>query len=136
MHVPTSYFFCLDLVLLIFHIIALAYFDCIKKSNIRSFSMNASFDSSISMKLRLSDLSDSYSSLSKLLIVVNTFFDSQEYALIKKRTKISKKKVLRKTVFKCDKKENSKSQDFEKKDTTSRFCECSFEVVVTLQLES
>jgi hypothetical protein len=61
------------------------------------------------MKLLSSDLSNAYSTLNVLIIVLNEFADSQKYALVKKRTKISKKEVIRKKVFKCNRDENFKS---------------------------
>jgi hypothetical protein len=85
------------------------------------------------MKLLSSDLSDLYSTLNDLIVALNEFADSQKYALIKKRTKINNKEVIRKTVFKCDRDENFKSQNFERRKTFTRSCECSFEVFVTLQ---
>jgi hypothetical protein len=88
------------------------------------------------MKLLSLDLPDSYLILDALVLAVNEFVDSQEYALVKKRTKINKKKVIRKMMFRCDKDEDPKPQEFEKRDSTSRFCLCSFEVIDTFQAKT
>jgi hypothetical protein len=88
------------------------------------------------MKLLSLDLLDVYFTLDALILAVNIFVDSQDYALIKKRIKINKKKVIRKVMFRCDKEKNLKSQEFEKRDTSSRFCLCSFEVIDTYQTEN
>jgi hypothetical protein len=78
---------------------------------------------------------NSFLILNNLVRAVNEFADSQEYAIIKKRTKLSKKKVLRKTMLKCDKEENDKLQEYEKRIISTRQCDCSFEVVATLSLD-
>jgi hypothetical protein len=87
------------------------------------------------MKLLSSDLSDSYSTLDALVLAVNVFADSQEYALVKKRIKINKKRIIRKVIFRCDKREDSKSQEFEKRNTSSRSCLCLFEIINTFQTQ-
>jgi hypothetical protein len=88
------------------------------------------------MKLLSFNFFNTFSTLNELVTAVNEFANDQEYAVIKKRTKNSKKEVLRKAVLKCDKDENSKSQEFEKRETSTRACECSFEVVATLESRS
>jgi hypothetical protein len=42
---------------------------------------------------------NSYLNLNDLVCAVNEFADSQEYAINKKRTKVNKKKILRKAVL-------------------------------------
>jgi hypothetical protein len=96
--------------------------------NIASF-----FIISFNMKLLPSHLSDSYSTLNDLVVVINEWVGSQEYAVIKKRTKINKKEVVRKAIFRCDRGGDLKPQKFEKRETSTRSCDCSFEVVVTLE---
>ncbi len=54
------------------------------------------------MDLQLPNLSDNYASLDVLLQAVNTFASSQSYAVVKRRTKVSKKGILRKAVLICD----------------------------------
>jgi hypothetical protein len=81
------------------------------------------------------NLSNSFLTLDDVLVAVNEFADTQEYAVIKERTKINKKEVIRKATLMCDKNEKMRSQDYEKRKTTIRFCECSFETVITLKPE-
>ena len=57
------------------------------------------------MDLQPPDLSENYASLDALLQAVNTFASSQGYAVVKRRTKVSKKGVLRKAVLMCDRNE-------------------------------
>jgi hypothetical protein len=88
------------------------------------------------MNLLFSNLFDSYFTLDDLITAINEFVDSQEYVVVKKRIKINKKKVLRKTIFRCDKSEKHEYEKFEKRETFNRRCECSFEVVAILKAES
>ncbi len=88
------------------------------------------------MKLLSLNFSHTFFSLNELVAAVNEFVDDQKYAVVKKRIKNSKKDVLRKVVLRCDKDENFKSQKFEKRKTSTRACECSFEVIATLESES
>jgi hypothetical protein len=87
------------------------------------------------MKLKSSDISDHFTSLNLLLVTVNEFAGDQGYDVIKRRTKTSKKKVLRKASLRCDKERDFKSQKFERRDTVIRSSECSFDVIVTLNEE-
>jgi hypothetical protein len=75
---------------------------------------------------------NSFYTLDDLVRVINEFADSQEYAIIKKRTKLSKKEILRKTMLKCDKEENNKLQEYKKRVIFTRQCDCSFEAVAIL----
>jgi hypothetical protein len=87
------------------------------------------------MELLSSSFSHTFVTLDELVSAVNEFADDQEYAVVKKRIKNSKKEVLRKVVLRCDKDENLKPQGFEKRETSIRACECSFEAVTTLESE-
>jgi hypothetical protein len=78
---------------------------------------------------------DSFLTLNDLVRAVNEFAGSQGYAVIKKRTKLSKKGVLRKAVLKCDKEGNGKLQEYGKRVISTRQCDCSFEAVATLSLD-
>jgi hypothetical protein len=80
-----------------------------------------------------SNLFDFYFILDDLVAAINEFADSQEYVVIKKRTKISKKKVSQKATLRCDKNEKHKYENFEKRQTFNRQCECSFEIVIILK---
>jgi hypothetical protein len=77
--------------------------------------------SSISSSIKLQSLNvialDSYSTLNELVREVNEFADFQEYVVIKKRTKINKKSVIRKAILKCDKEENEKTKEYDKRET-------------------
>jgi hypothetical protein len=87
------------------------------------------------VKLLFSDLSDHYLILNALLLVINIFVESQEYEVVKKRIKKSSKKVLRKAMLRCDKDRDSKTQEFETRETSIRSTECSFDLVITLEEE-
>ncbi len=79
------------------------------------------------------NLTESYPTLDDLVTAINEFAGSQEYAVVKKRTKVSKKGVLRKAVLRCDKDEKHEYERFGKRETSSRRCECPFEAVATLK---
>ncbi len=78
------------------------------------------------MSLLFSNLLDFYSTLDDLVTAINEFVDFQEYVVVKKRIKINKKEMLRKTILKCDKDEKHKYKRFEKRETFSQQCECFF----------
>lgn len=50
------------------------------------------------MDFQSHDLSDKYISFDDLLSIINNSTSSHSYIIIKKKTKVSKKKVLKKTV--------------------------------------
>ena len=54
------------------------------------------------MDLQPPNFPDKYAYLDNLIQAMNTFASSQSYAVVKKRTKQSKKGVLRKAVIMCD----------------------------------
>ena len=54
------------------------------------------------MDLQPPDLSDKYASIDNLIQAINTFASLQGYVVVKRRTKVSKKGVLRKAVLMCD----------------------------------
>jgi hypothetical protein len=86
------------------------------------------------MKLLSLDIVDFYSTLDELIVTINQHASKQKYAVIKKRMKKSKKEILRKAVLRCDKDKIAKSQEFNKRETSTRLCECSFETIVTLSI--
>ncbi len=69
------------------------------------------------------------------MIAINEFANDQKYAIVKKRIKINKKKILRKAILRCDRERNDKLQKFERRKIFNRSCECSFEAVIILQFE-
>jgi hypothetical protein len=87
------------------------------------------------MKLLSSDIAEFFSTLNDLMTAINEFANDQKYAIVKKRIKINKKEVLRKAILRCDRERNDKLQEFERRKTFSRSCECSFEAVTILQFE-
>jgi hypothetical protein len=87
------------------------------------------------MKLLPPDLPDHYSDLNSLLTAFNQFVETQRYDVIKKRTKKFAKEVLRKAVLRCDKDRDSKTQKFERRETSIRSSECPFDAVATLKDE-
>lgn len=54
------------------------------------------------MELLPLELEDTYPSLNDMNQAINFFASSQGYAVVKRRTKTSKKGVLRKAVLMCD----------------------------------
>ena len=54
------------------------------------------------MNLQPSDLLNNYSFLDNLIQAVNTFASLQDYVVVKKKTKVNKKKVLKKVVLMYD----------------------------------
>lgn len=87
------------------------------------------------MKLLPPVLPDSYPTLNDLLAAVNEFAGDQGYEIVKKRTKKTKKRMLKKTMLRCDKKRNATPQGFERRDTAIRSTECPFDAVATLTEE-
>jgi hypothetical protein len=85
------------------------------------------------IELAFSNLSDHYVIVNELFLALNEFAEAREYEVIKKRSKKIKKEVLKKVMMRCDKERDSTSQEFEKRDTTIRSTECSFEVIVRLK---
>ena len=88
------------------------------------------------MELQPSNLLDRfYLSLDELVIAFNAFASFQEYAIVKRRTKTSKKGVLRKAVLMCDKGKEHIDNNGCKRDTTSRKTNCPFDAIATLEQE-
>ena len=54
---------------------------------------------------------------------------------MKRRTKVSKKRVLRKAVLMCDRDKKHIDENGGKKDTTSRKTNCSFDAITILKKE-
>ena len=85
------------------------------------------------MKLLPPELPDPFPHFDDAYIAANSYAASQGYALVKKRTKQSKKGVFRKAVLRCDKGASYNPAGTGKRETSSRSCECPFEAVLTLQ---
>ncbi len=71
--------------------------------------------------------------LEELLSAVNVYASTQGYAVVKRRTKKSKKGVLRKAVIMCDRSKVHMDEGRFKRDTSSRKCDCPFDAVATLE---
>jgi hypothetical protein len=87
------------------------------------------------MKLLSLDIVEFFSIFNDFMIAINKFANDQKYAIVKKRIKINKKEILRKAILRCDKERNDKFQEFERRKTFNRSCECSFETITILQFE-
>jgi hypothetical protein len=87
------------------------------------------------MKLLSSDIIEFFFTFNDIMIAINEFANDQKYAIVKKRIKINKKEILRKTILRCDKEKNDKLQEFERRKIFNRSCECSFKAVTILQFE-
>ncbi len=76
-----------------------------------------------------------YPSLDELIIALNAFASLQGYAIVKRRTKTSKKGVLRKAVLMCDRGKEHIDKSRGKRDTSSRKTNCPFDMIAVLEEE-
>ncbi len=74
-------------------------------------------------------LQASYATLEELISAVNVFATTKGYAVVKKRTKKSKKGVLQKAVLIFDRSKAYVDEGRFARDTTSRKCDCPFDAV-------
>ena len=81
------------------------------------------------MTLSSLNLTDYYFFLEDILVVINNHAVAEEYVVIKRRIKISKKSVIRKINLICDRERVATHKEHERRDTDNRRCECSFDVV-------
>ena len=88
------------------------------------------------MELQPPDLLDRfYLSLDELVKALNIFVSFQGYAIMKRRTKVSKKGVLRKAVLIFDRGKEHIDENGGKKDTTSQKTNCPFDAIAILEEE-
>ena len=74
-----------------------------------------------------------YSILFKFIDAINEHVETEKYAIVKIRTKTFKKEVVKKCVFKCDKKDNSKNNHAtNKRFDFSRLINCQFATTALL----
>jgi hypothetical protein len=74
--------------------------------------------------------------LKDLIKFVNTHADSQNYAIVIARFKISKKSIKRKVFLRCDREEKSfDSLDRKRQHTDTRLIQCSFSIIAKLNLD-
>lgn len=85
------------------------------------------------MDLLPPEFSHAFPTLDDVHVAINLFAASQGYAIVKKRTRKSKKGVLRKAVFQCDKSGSYKPQGPANRPTSSRMCKCPFQALTTLE---
>ncbi len=74
-----------------------------------------------------------YATLEELILAVNVFIVTQSYAVVKRRTKKSKKGVLQKAVLMCDRSKAHVDEGRFARDTTSRKYDCLFDVVALIK---
>lgn len=87
----------------------------------------------INMELQPSDQLDRlHPFLDELVKAFNIFVSFQEYTIVKRHTKVSKKGVLRKAVLMCDRSKEHIDENGGKKDTTSRKTKCPFNAIAFL----
>ena len=87
------------------------------------------------MDLQPPDLSDKYVSLDNLLQAINNFASSQGYAVVKRRTKLSKKRVLIKAVLKCNWNKEYHSKNWSKREISSWKTNCPFDALAVLEAD-
>lgn len=75
------------------------------------------------------DLPDIYTTLNIIIETINIFASLQSYVIIKKRTKVSKKRDLRNTILICDQSKEYYSKNWSKKLST-RKTDCPFDGLV------
>ena len=74
-----------------------------------------------------------YTTLSELIDAVNEHAGAEGYAVVKVRTKTSKKEVVRKCVLKCDREDDSKDNHAtDKRFDSSRLIDCQFAATALL----
>ena len=88
----------------------------------------------IIMNLEPPPTDKAYHDLDSLIKAVNDFSSSQGYAVVKRRTKVSKKGVLRKAVLVCDRgRKYEASGHGKRRGNTSLRIECEFEAIALLE---
>jgi hypothetical protein len=77
-----------------------------------------------------------FENLKNLIKFVNTHVDSQNYAIVIARFKISKKDIKRKIFLRCDREERFlDSLDRKRRNTNLRLIQCSFNIIAKLNLD-
>jgi hypothetical protein len=88
------------------------------------------------MQLLSSSEESIFENLKDLIKFVNTHVDSQNYAMIIARFKISKKDIKRKIFLRCDREEKFLSSlDRKRRHTNTRLIQCSFSIIAKLNLD-
>lgn len=87
------------------------------------------------MDLQSFNLLDHYTFLDALLQAVNTLASSQGYTLVKRRMKVSKKRVSRKTVLICNRSKECHTKSWDKKETITQKKDCPFDALIILEVD-
>jgi hypothetical protein len=88
------------------------------------------------MQLLSSSEESIFENLKNFIKFVNTHVDSQNYAMIIARFKISKKDIKRKIFLRCDREEKFLSSlDRKRRHTDTRLIQCSFNIIAKLNLD-
>ena len=83
--------------------------------------------------IRSSSINRRYISLSALINAVNEHVEVKEYAIVRIHIKTSKKRIVRKCVFKCDRKNEMKNNySTDKRFKSSRLINCQFSAIALL----
>ena len=83
--------------------------------------------------MKSSSIDRRYTTLSELIDAINEHVEAEEYAIVKVRTKTSKKEVVRKCVFKCDREDDSKNNHAtDKRFDSFRLIDCQFAATALL----
>ncbi len=81
------------------------------------------------------DLSNNYAFLDALLQAVNSFVFLQGYAIVKRRTKVSKKDILKKAVLMCDWSKEYHTKSWNKREIATRKTDCPFDTLAVLEVD-
>ena len=79
---------------------------------------------------------ESYPSLDALISAINAHAAGEGYAVVRFRTRYSKKNELRKVWLRCDKGGKYEAKGSGKRDTSTRQTECPFELIALRDLET
>lgn len=70
-----------------------------------------------------------------MIEAINTFASLQGYAIVKRRTKVSKKGVLRKVILIYDRSKKHIIENWCKRDTSTQKTDCPFDAVALLKAD-
>lgn len=87
------------------------------------------------MDLQSSDFPNKYSFFNNLIQAINTFASLQGYGIVKKRTKVSKKRVLKKAILIYNQSKKYHTRNWYKKETIIRKIDCFFDALIILKID-
>lgn len=85
------------------------------------------------MDLQLQNLLNKYTSFDNLIQAINTFASSQSYIIVKRGTIVSNKRVLRKIILMYDWSKEYNTENWYKRETTTRKIDCLFDLLAVLK---